>query len=262
MTTLASFITAGAGVRGLQARQSRRLRRRSARPTSSRRWASPSSSVPRAWRAASQRPAWGSASRQRFHPAMRFVGPVRKELGVPHRVQLPRPAHQPGAGPAPARRGERPGDGPQSWPASSGPRAAGARSSSTPTTGSTSSASPRPRASWRCAGDGDGGVRGDAIGGWTRPRSGCAPPPWRTCVAATPRFNAQVIRDRARGRAGGTARHRPAQRRRRADRGGPGGRPRRWARRSPPTRSTAGGPSACSTRSCATSQAALSRQQD
>ncbi len=49
----------------------------------------------------------------RFHPAMRFAGPVRRELGHPHRVQLPRPPGQPGAGPLPGGRGERSGHGRQ-----------------------------------------------------------------------------------------------------------------------------------------------------
>ena len=48
---------------------------------------------------------------QRFHPAMRFVGPVRKELGVPTVFNFLGPARQPGPDHAPARRGERPGDG-------------------------------------------------------------------------------------------------------------------------------------------------------
>ena len=32
-----------------------------------------------------------------FHPALRHVGPVRRELGIPDRVQRARPARQPGA---------------------------------------------------------------------------------------------------------------------------------------------------------------------
>ena len=64
---------------------------------------------------------------QRFHPAMRFVGPVRKELGVPDRVQLPRAADQPRPDPPPARRRERSRPWGRSWPVSSGRPGAGTR---------------------------------------------------------------------------------------------------------------------------------------
>ena len=43
----------------------------------------------------------------RFHPAMRFAIPVRRELGVPTVFNFLGPPGQPGAGPSAGRRGER-----------------------------------------------------------------------------------------------------------------------------------------------------------
>ena len=64
---------------------------------------------------------------QRFHPAMRFVGPVRKELGVPTVFNFLGSADQPGPDPAPAGRASATRPWPRSWRASSGPPGAGAR---------------------------------------------------------------------------------------------------------------------------------------
>jgi len=46
-----------------------------------------------------------------YHPALRYAGPTRSELGVPHRVQLPRPGGQPGPAHVAGGRGVRPEDG-------------------------------------------------------------------------------------------------------------------------------------------------------
>ena len=43
----------------------------------------------------------------RFHPAFRFAGPARREVGIPTRVQPARPDGQPGAGPPAAHRRRR-----------------------------------------------------------------------------------------------------------------------------------------------------------
>ena len=58
-------------------------RRRRGRPTCSRRSGSSSTSVPPGWPAASRRAGIGFCFAPRFHPAMRFAIPVRRELGMP-----------------------------------------------------------------------------------------------------------------------------------------------------------------------------------
>ena len=63
---------------------------------------------------------------QRFHPAMRFVGPVRKELGVPTVFNfLGRSPTRPAPGASWWASATRPWG--RSWRASSGPRGAGTR---------------------------------------------------------------------------------------------------------------------------------------
>ena len=59
-----------------------------------------SSSTARPWPACVDEAGVGFCFARAFHPAMRHAGPVRAELGVPDRVQLPRPAVEPGAGAA------------------------------------------------------------------------------------------------------------------------------------------------------------------
>ncbi len=65
---------------------------------------------------------------QRFHPAMRYVGPVRKEVGVPTVFNFLGPTDQPLAGhPLPAGRPrQRPARWRRSWPTCSTPTAAAA----------------------------------------------------------------------------------------------------------------------------------------
>ena len=72
-----------------------------------------------------------------YHPALRHAGLVRRELGRRHRLQLPRPARQPGA----ARRAGRRAWPTSGWPSSSpacSPGAATRASSCTAATASTS----------------------------------------------------------------------------------------------------------------------------
>ena len=122
---------------------------------------------------------------QRFHPAMRFVGPVRKELGVPDRVQLPRAADQPGPDPPPARRRQRPGHG-----ADHGRRLRGDRE---PARADRARRRRARRAERDVAVDRArgprrrlGGLRARPSGGSTRRRSGSRRRRWPTCGAGTP----------------------------------------------------------------------------
>ena len=82
ISTAAALIAAGAGLAGGEARQPGDVRVRSAAPTCWKRSASQSTSMPRTWPPASDEVGIGFLFAQAFHPAMRHVADVRRQLGV------------------------------------------------------------------------------------------------------------------------------------------------------------------------------------
>ena len=161
-------------------------RRRWARPTCSRRWGWSSTSGRPGWPAACAEAGMGFCFAPRFHPAMRFAGPVRKELGVPTVFNFLGPLANPARARLPAGGGERPGHGAQDG--------RGARGQRQPA-GHGGPRRRRPRRAERdLAVDGPRGDRGrrrarfevrDLAARPGRPRASRRPP-WTTCGAATP----------------------------------------------------------------------------
>ncbi len=137
---------------------------------------------------------------QRFHPAMRFVGPVRRELGVPTVFNFLGPLANPARATLPAGRRERPAWGP-SWPASSGPPAAGTRLIVHADDGLDELSVTSPSSVLEVRGRRRGGVR-VAPGGSTRPRWGSPRRPWRTSAAGTPPSTPAAIRSVLEGETG------------------------------------------------------------
>ena len=82
VSTIAAFVVAGAGA-GCASTATGPPRPRWARPTCSRRWGWSSTSGPAGVARCVDEAGMGFCFAPRFHPAMRFAGPVRKELGVP-----------------------------------------------------------------------------------------------------------------------------------------------------------------------------------
>ena len=83
VSTMAALIAAGAGVKVVKHGEPRRPPRSAARPTCSKRSASRSSSGPEGVARCVDVAGVGFCFAPRYHPAMRFVGPARRELAVP-----------------------------------------------------------------------------------------------------------------------------------------------------------------------------------
>ena len=97
ISTMAAIVVAGAGAPGGQARQPGRVVGLRRRPTCSRSSASRSTCRPRRSPDCVAEVGIGFCFAPVFHPGMRHAGGAAPRAGRPDRVQLPRPADQPGA---------------------------------------------------------------------------------------------------------------------------------------------------------------------
>ena len=100
VSTLAALVVAGAGGRVCK-HGNRAASSATARPTCWRPSACASTAGPTEVARCVAEAGMGFCFAPRFHPAMRHAGPDPAGAGHPHRVQLPRPAGQPGRGPPP-----------------------------------------------------------------------------------------------------------------------------------------------------------------